>query len=360
MNRCVSTYFRDRKLIAPAAIGEVARVSIGMSSIDASQRIEQPRLTPSTICDALRGAGIDVTLSELRIDARDERYAVSLPGLRMAWFPTSAKGRERLAVERRILRLLAARCSFQAPRILLESDAGWDIRTMVPGLCDPWALHERTKTDISLARRIGRTIGSVLAEQHTRIHQADVAGWLPDRPGWPESSDWIRRRLPSVIDDACLVAEIDGVLRRYDDLTIAPGDRVLVHGDLGFHNISIDPATAELCGVFDYDGAGWADRHHDFRYLIFDLGREDALEAGLAAYQAATGCTLSRHRIRFYNAVCAISFLAFRCGVAPDQRWCGRTLAEDLGWVRGALASGIATDGRPQLPSQREDPNRGN
>jgi hypothetical protein len=91
-------------------------------------------------------------------------------------------------------------------------------------------------------------------------------------------------------------------------------------------------------GVFDYDEAAWADRHHDFRYLIFHHEHDHALEGALAVYEPALGRRLRRARIRLYNAACAIGFLAFRRGVAPEERWCGRTLAEDLAWVSGALA----------------------
>lgn len=289
-------------------------------------------------CAALREAGIEVSPAQIRLEARDERWLVSLPGECLAWFGANIRGRERLKVERRVLRLLAQRCAFGAPRILFESTQGWDIRRAVPGLCDPWGLYRRTRTDSPLARRIGRAIGSILLEQHTRIAATDVAGWLPSRPEWPQPSDEIRRCLPEVIDDRGLLAAIDRALAAYDAVPVAAEDRVLVHGDLGLHNLAVDPATDEVRGVFDYVGASFSDRHHDFRYLIFDHARDDALEAALEAYEPALGRRLRRDRIRLYNAACAIGFLAFRRGVPPDQRSCGRTLAEDLQWVRGALA----------------------
>src|SRR2546427_4524466 len=34
----------------------------------------------------------------------------------------------------------------------------------------------------------------------------------------------------------------------------------------GFHNLAIDATSLAVSGLFDYDGAAWADRHHDFRY----------------------------------------------------------------------------------------------
>jgi hypothetical protein len=294
-------------------------------------------ITEETASSALREAGFHFSPAQLQVEPREDRWLVSLPDERLAWFAANARGRERLQLERRILRLLSERCSFQVPRILFESDQGWDVRAAVPGLCDPWGLYRRTLTDISLARRIGSAIGSILIEQHTRIAHNDVTGWLPTRPAWPEPTDWIRRRLPDVIDDRLLLAEIDHALKVYDGVVADAEDHVLVHGDLGLHNIAVDPETLEVRGVFDYDGAGWSDRHHDFRYLLFDHRQDDALEAALAVYEPALGRTLSRQRIRLYNAACAINFLALRLGVPPEQRSCGRTLAEDLNWVRSSL-----------------------
>jgi hypothetical protein len=295
-------------------------------------------ITEESASSALREAGLHLSPAQLRIEHREDRWLVYLPGERLAWFAANARGRERLQLERRILRLLSERCSFQVPRILFESSQGWDVRAAVPGLCDPWGLYRRTLTDRPTARRIGSAIGSILVEQHTRIVHSDVMGWLPTRPAWPEPSDWTRRRLPDVIDDRHLLADIDRALEVYDAVVAAADDYVLVHGDLGLHNIAVDPETIEVRGVFDYDGAGWADRHHDFRYLLFDHRQDDALEAALAVYEPALGRILSRHRIRLYNAACAISFLAFRLGVPAEQRSCGRTLAEDLDWVRSSLA----------------------
>jgi hypothetical protein len=295
-------------------------------------------LEAQAACKALREAGLAVAPGELRIALRDDRWAVALPGERMAWLPASAAGSARLAVERKVLRLLADRCSFSTPRIVFESQSGFDIRALVSGLNDPWGLYERLKTDRAWARRIGNALGTVLVEQHTRITQPDVAGWLPLQVKWPQSGDWVRSRLPHVINDKPLLGQIDAAFRRYEHVLVSPDDRVLVHADLGLHNVVVDPATAELRGVFDYDDAAWADRHYDFRYLIFHAEHEEALEAALSVYEPALGRHLDRNRIHLYNAACAIGFLAYRYGVAPHEKWCGRTLAEDLSWVRNALA----------------------
>lgn len=280
---------------------------------------------------------------------------MSLPDGHIAWFPASEAGARRLTVERRVLGLLADRCSFRVPEVLFASNAGFDLRLMVPGQCDPWGLYYRCLADTGLARRIGRSLGAILVQQHSRVVEADVAGWLPRRVPWPEPGTWIRERLPRVIDDRGLIRALGNVIDMYERTPVETSDCALVHGDLGLHNVATDPETDAVNGVFDYDGAAWADRHHDFRYLLFDIGREDMLDAALAVYEPMIGQSLNRDRIQLYNAACAITFLAFRVGVPPEQKSCGRTLAEDLRWVRAALARLIGK-GEPLAAGNRPSP----
>ena len=93
------------------------------------------------------------------------------------------------------------------------------------------------------------------------------------------------------------------------------------------------PASLTVRGVFDYGSAAWADRHHDFRYLLVGAPVEPMLDAALAVYEPAVGREISRARVARYNAACALSFLAHRVGTSPHARCCGRTLPEDLAWT---------------------------
>ncbi len=61
------------------------------------------------------------------------------------------------------------------------------------------------------------------------------------------------------------------------------------------------------------------------------------LDGALEVYEPLLGLQLDRERIRLGNAACVIGFLAFRCCTLPEERSCGRTLAEDLHWVTHAL-----------------------
>jgi len=257
-------------------------------------------LTPAAACRALREAGFAHRAEALRIDAREERWAVSLPDGRIAWFPGSEAGAMRLAVERRVLGLLSRRCSVPVPESLFVSNSGFDVRRMVPGRYDPWGLYRRCQADRQLAQKIRRAIGQILVEQHTRIVEADAVGWLRQHVPWPETGAWIGERLPRVIDDRGLIRSLADVIEEYEGVAVNPADRALVHGDLDLHNLALDQADA-VNGVFDYDGAAWADRHHDFRYLLFDVERDDMLDAALRIYEPAVTRSLDRNRIRLYN-----------------------------------------------------------
>jgi hypothetical protein len=132
-------------------------------------------LTAEAACEALRGAGMACSPADTQIIAREERWAVSLPGERIAWFPASELGNKSLPSSVAFC-LLAEQCSYQAPQILFVSACGlmfakWFWR------CDPWGLFHRCKADSRLAQRISRSIGIILAESSTQNCQSR-RGWL--------------------------------------------------------------------------------------------------------------------------------------------------------------------------------------
>jgi aminoglycoside phosphotransferase (APT) family kinase protein len=287
------------------------------------------------IAAALREAGIDALDGALVPELRDGRCLVRLPGQRLAWFPTSDVGRIQLARERRVLRILTAHCRFAVPSILYESPAGWDVRAEVPGLVDPWGIYRRLAGEPALARAIGAAVGAILAEQHTCV-PIDALDGLPLTPPWPIPDDRILAALPEVTDAGDILAAAPAVLAKL--AALPDDDRVLVHGDMGLHNLAFDPRSDAVLGVFDYGDACLVDRHRDFRYLIMDHAWADPLEAAIAVYESRTGVSIDRARVLLENAGCALSFLAERAGHGPEDRPCGRTLAEDLRWVRTALS----------------------
>jgi hypothetical protein len=301
-------------------------------------------VTPEIACEVLAKVGLSFTPAEVQVEAREGRWLVRLPGQRLAWFAASDEGRRYLETERRVLRLLEERCTFGVPRVLLADAArGFDVRAMVPGTSDPLRVFAEVCDNVDLAVRFGNAVGTILAQQHSRIVAADVVGWLPRHPTWPAPREWIRERLSRVVGDRELLAKADAVMSSYESVPISEGDRALVHTDVGFHNLGIDPTSYTVQGIFDYGEAAWADRHHDFRYLVLDLDHDELLDAALSVYEPIVGRAIQRGRVLLYHAACAITFLADRSGTRPEERPCGRTLAEDLRWSKQAIARSMCS-----------------
>jgi aminoglycoside phosphotransferase (APT) family kinase protein len=298
---------------------------------------------PAAIAAALALDGFQVDPATIEVMVREDRLAVRLPGARMAWFASNARGLRRLERERRVLGLIARHCAFAAPRVLHTSADGWDVRALVEGEFRPFAIYDRVKADPGFAETVGRALGAILVQLHTAIPAADVAGgWLPKRCGWPPPIAFAEQRLPKVTGDTALIDRALKLLARYETAEAAVVDRVLAHTDLGFHNAVIDPRSGAVAGVFDFDGAAYCDPHHDFRYLLLDVEGETLLEAAIHVYEAQTRRSIHRDRVRLLNGACAVAFLALRAGSAPDAAPAGRTLAEDLRWTRMALARASA------------------
>ncbi|HJS88657.1 MAG TPA: phosphotransferase [Steroidobacteraceae bacterium] len=258
-----------------------------------------------------------------------------LPNDKIAWFPTTAEGQRRLVRERRVLRLLERYCHFSAPRVVYEDDTGWDLRTFVRGFVRPTYMLERIQSDANLAHQLGEDLGRILAEQHTCIPPEELeGGWLPRVKNWPRPEDL--SRLPEIVQDSKLLERINLALERR--AAVRDYHPVLVHADLGLHNVVVDPDTLRVTGVIDWEDPVFGDRHQDFAFMVFQRPEEPMLEGALSAYEPAVGMKIDRDRVLLLNAVAAIGFLGFRYGHAPEEAWCGRTLEQDLAWTHKALA----------------------
>jgi aminoglycoside phosphotransferase len=297
-----------------------------------------PQLSAELIRSRLLEVNLDIPQERILFEQRDGRWLVQWSSDQLAWFAATEEGAARLTFERDILALVQYRCSFPIPRIIYSApDKAFDIRTKLAGIVDPALLHERLRNDSNVASRLGCWIGAALAELHAVIKQDSVPAWLPQKASWPEPASWIRERLPAVIGNNPLIAEINSLLDDYEELHVADEDLVLAHADLGLHNIVVAAGSLQPCGLIDFESAAYVDRHYDFRYLVFDFADMTLLTAACHTYETITARQLLPARILLYNAVSACCYLAYRAGIAPETQWCGRTLVEDLAWTSIAL-----------------------
>jgi hypothetical protein len=130
---------------------------------------------------------IDVTSSHVRIEPREDQCAAWLSGGRMAWFPINASGLQRLHTERRVLERLVSRCSFRVPCVPHVSEAGWLVRSLLSGVCEPWTLYQPLQGEHALAKKIGHSDSG-----HSGTGQKPKPSRVDKRWAWI----WIRSYTP--------------------------------------------------------------------------------------------------------------------------------------------------------------------
>ena len=230
-------------------------------------------ITPENLCWALnRTTSLRLAPRDVVLAYHHWRWVAHLPEQRIAFVADPANARQRLARERQLLQLLADRVHFGVPRIeWVEPQGNWDIRLKVPGeagLTLTYAKHHRRiLNEPALAQRVGQRLGQILGELHRVITPEEARQLAPSEPPLATTMERTRVNMAIGIDDAALQAQVQEVLARFDALEIGDDEVVLVHGDLGSHNVAFAPETSEVLGVYDFDAIACVDRHWDFKYL---------------------------------------------------------------------------------------------
>lgn len=306
-----------------------------------------------------RHAEIELRPAQLRFERRDWRWLAFLPGSRALYVAQAPEGRAWLARERALLRALAPRLRVAVPQPLAD-DAfalGLDVRALVPGET-MWGLRPEHRARVDAMTRFARALGTLAAELHGALPADELARLVgepcPER--WPPPPAYLRARVPGSLRapsprpgaagralERRMLAVIDRYERALDDARAA--DEALVHDDLGSHNLVFEPRSKRLVGVFDFAGAGWRDRHLDFKFLP-SYG-DALLETALTEYEARAGVRPSRARVRTYHAATAIAYLAWRVDdpVAHD-RDSGRDFAGAVTWIEEAVTRALEVEER--------------
>jgi len=271
---------------------------------------------------------------------RNNRCVALLSNSKMACFASNPIGTTSMRRERGVLQALQGKASFKIPVVhAASSDGTVDIRQMVEGVTGE-NLRSRIYADASIARQVASGIATVLAELHNLLDWQDVQNLVPSTHHWPVSGDWVRQRLPEVMDDMGHMKELLAYVDEFESITTPDEQKVLCHADLQFSNIAFSESGFAINGIFDFDSATFCDPNWDLRYLVFGPNDSDYehLEHGIETYAKISTRPLSRKRILFYNLISAIAYLAFRHGIEKDRHWCGRTYDEDIGWTKLAMS----------------------
>ena len=271
----------------------------------------------------------------LRPGFRSWRWLALLPGGRLALYAGDPEAAERLARERALLDLPGRRIGgFAVPAVEhVSADGRLQVRRMVDGSEWPGGDgRERALAASPVGRRFAGELGRALAELHGGVTPAEAEALGVPTRGWlPRAAADLRRRLPGGLPEPALEPVLDAVLDAYAALDEEDGGRVLTHGDVGLHNMAIDPGTGRLLGLFDFEEAALDDRHADL-YGLHSYGDAFA-EWVLDAYAAASGVRPSVRRAALHHLLGAFEALAGALARGEPEM-----VARQLSWVRDALA----------------------
>jgi hypothetical protein len=164
-----------------------------------------------------------------------------------AFFAEDPEAAERLSRERALLDLLGQRISgFAVPAVEHASpDGRLQVRRMVEGDTSLGGkAREPALATSPTGRRFAGGLGRALAELHGSMTPAEAeALGVPARGLFHQTAADLRQHLSGRLPEPALEPVLDAVLEGYAALDGEHGERVLTHGDMGLHNIAIDPVT---------------------------------------------------------------------------------------------------------------------
>jgi aminoglycoside phosphotransferase (APT) family kinase protein len=284
---------------------------------------------------ALAEAGYAAGGAPLRPGFRSWRWLALLPGERLAFFADDAEAVARLGRERALLDLLGQRVSsFAVPAVEhVSPDGRLQVRRMVEGAEWPGGDgRERALAASPVGPRFALSLGRALAELHGSVTPAEALALGVPARGWlSRAATDLRGRLPGGLPAPALERVLDAVVDCYAALDAKDGGPVLTHGDMGLHNMAIDPETGRLLGLFDFEEAALDDRHANL-YGLHSYG-DAFVEQALDAYAAASGVRPSVQRAALHHLLGAFDALAGALSAGDAEM-----MARRLRWVHGALA----------------------
>ncbi len=316
---------RSRKDAAEWQIGSVRNTEV----FDTMNR--------SHLQDALQGK-LAIADPVLSVFDGDNRYICELPNCHFAIVADNPDGVEAMRRERKILQVLSDRVVARIPWVLkVSTDETIELRRGVPGRTRIPDLVARLDDDDELARRVIRQLVTMFADIHSSVSPHTAIELTQGVESWPVSSTWVRERLPDVLKDQGLLAQLNEVMDLYDQVNIRK--YVLCQGDPTLQNVAFSDEL-DVNGIYDFYTAAARDPEWDLRYLVYGPTKRHyaLMDHGIDTYAELGDYQPSRERVLLYNAVSAIAYLAYRKGIDADVLWCGRTLAGDLAWTRLALS----------------------
>lgn len=263
----------------------------------------------ATIREVLGREFPDLTVRSMHfLQNREDRCTIEINEQLIFKFPFREKAWKEIVREQWVMNALQGHTSVAIPRpaFFMQTVRGYGYEKL-PGvmLTDDyyWSLTGSQKQAFAVS------IARFLSELHHALRVADAVTAGLDVPDDPLSSDQLRRRLLPHLDGQEQRLLVERMLEGYAQLNASAEPRVVLHNDLHGWNVLCDPATAQLTGVLDFNGACIGDAHLDFRYFFYP--DPPLLEIVLAHYTRMNTRALSLRRCILYAVATDLTDLVY-------------------------------------------------
>ena|GEM_PF-2033146 len=263
----------------------------------------------ATIIEVLGQEFPDLTVRSVHfLHKFEDRCTIEVNEQLMFKFPLCEKALKGMTREQWVMNALQGRTNLAIPRPIFVAPTvycfGYE---KIPGvlLTDDyyWALTEQQKQALAVS------IARFLSALHDSLRIADAAAAGLAAPDDPLTPAQLRQRLLPILDQQEQTPLLERILSLYAQLDFSSEPLVVLHNDLHGWNILCDPATAQLTGVLDFNGACIGDAHLDFRYFFYP--DPSLLEAVLTHYTRMSSRALSFRRCILYAAAADLSDLVY-------------------------------------------------
>lgn len=242
------------------------------------------------------------------------------------WMCKSAKeeqGIAALAQEARVLKLLEGKISTKIPVPVYVSDNFLVYKKIAGSPLIPYAFY---RFGAKTQSRLIFGVAQFLHELHNALTQEEIA-FLDIKPtDWPWSVEKLESLRPLLQDNQMMVDVFDSIMKVYKEERSAVYMPALIHNDIAFSNIIVDPLTGKLHGIIDFTDVAYDDPAFDFR-----LRRENPVgyaRSVATAHAMITGMPINIQK--FYAYYFATEFSRYFQYVQADKLQEAKVVFQEL------------------------------
>jgi len=189
------------------------------------------------------------------------------------WMCKSSKTQEGIALLERefnLLQMLQGKISTRIP-VPLHYEENFLVYAKIPG--SPLIAYTFYRLGNKQKMKLVFEVAQFLSQLHAALTSEQIASLHLTQTDWPWSPEKLQSHRHYLEDQQELLGVFDNLMKIYHDVRALAFEQKLIHNDLNFRNIIIDPMNGQLRGIIDFTDIAFDDTAFDLR-----LRRENPID----------------------------------------------------------------------------------